>query len=624
MNHKAISGLVFALLLVCNALQLAAAGIPRQRTQQELTPAPSGPFHVAGNRIVDSKGRPFLMRGTQLTEFHPQTAARDNRAGQDFGPHSSTTLSAIRLRFNMNTARLPVDVADATNAGDAAGYFAELAKVVRRANDVDLLVILAAREPGANLPSRKTAEFWSHCAAYFKAYPNVMFDAFSDPSPSAVPSNAGDSHSAAGWNFWRQGGRAADGRDVVGIEDLVHAIRSTGAAQPIVAMSWKDDRLFEGAGPAPLIDDANVIYEAPPRYASTRTDAERDAHFGFLADRAPILANGWDLNLDDVAECSAIPPDPTAATQLVQGNLDYFDAHRISWTVSVFEPGKLIKDLSFHDATSLGDGWSCGHTAYPRAGMGRVVESHLRSSEERGIFVVSQSGSLDVARGGVALAYGPIMAERDSRSFAPHPPTTLGKLSVQVTDALGVTRQAGIRWASAGWGQLNFLVPVQSAVGPARMTIVREDGTRSSTNITIADTAPGFWTEVSCRGPAVGIATQVFADGRTVMSQISSCKGSDCRTIPVPMTSGASTRVRLAGDGFRYARSASKIEVTIGGVPVRVVSFGPSAGDPGVDQVTVEIPAAMRGLGETDVICHLNGRVANAVRINVGGAKPVS
>src|SRR5258708_7131707 len=149
MNHKAISGLVFGLLL-CNALQLNAATVTRQHTQQELTPAPSGPFHVAGNGMVDPKGRTFLMGGTQLTEFHPQPADRDNRAGQDFGPHSSTTLNAIRLRFNMNTVRLPLDVADAV---DSAGYFAELAKVVRRANDMDLLVILAARESGASLPS---------------------------------------------------------------------------------------------------------------------------------------------------------------------------------------------------------------------------------------------------------------------------------------------------------------------------------------------------------------------------------------------------------------------------------------------------------------------------------------
>jgi uncharacterized protein (TIGR03437 family) len=453
-------------------------------------------------------------------------------------------------------------------------------------------------------------EFWSRCAAYFKDYPNVMFDAFSDPSPAAVAQSAGDPHSAAGWEFWR-----------AGMQDLVHAIRATGARQPILLMSWNDDRLFEGAAAlgTDLVDDPNIVYEVSPRYSSTRTDAGRDAQFGFLAGRVPVHANGWDLRLDDAAECSAIPQDPGAATQLVQGNLDYFDAHQISWTVSVFEPGKLIKDLSLHDATSLQDGWTCGHPVYPSAGLGRVVESHLRSSPERGLFVVSGSGSPDVARGGLALAYGPVMAERDSKRSGPDAPLTLGRISVQVTDALGITRPAGMLWASAGWGQTNFVIPAESAVGPARLTIVRDDGSSSSTNITVADTAPGFLTGHSCRGPAIGTATQVFADGRTSSSAVSSCKGFTCRTIAVPVTGGATTRVRLKSSGFRYAGSAAGIAVTIGGRRVPVVSFEPAAGDPGIDELTIEIPASLRGLGETDMICHVNGRVSNAVRIRIGG-----
>ncbi len=72
-------------------------------------------------------------------------------------------------------------------------YFAKLAQVVRRAKQVDLLVVLAARESGAALPSQ---EFWTRCAAYFKDYPNILFDVFSEPSPS-LPANTGDPHSAA-------------------------------------------------------------------------------------------------------------------------------------------------------------------------------------------------------------------------------------------------------------------------------------------------------------------------------------------------------------------------------------------------------------------------------------------
>ena len=582
---------------------------------QELTPVPAGPLHVARNRIMDSKDRPFLMRGTQLREFRLQTAARDARSGEEFGPYSATSLSAIRLRFNMNAVRLPLNVLD----DPTPQYFFELGKLVRRANQVNLVVILAAREPGAVLPSPRAAEFWSRCAAVFKDYPNVIFDAFSDPSPSAVPQGAGDPHSTSGWNFWRHGGRAADGRDVIGMQDLVHAIRSVGAEQPIVVMSWKDDRLFEGTGPAPLIDDPNIIYEASPRYHSTRTDAEREAHFGFLKDRVPLLAN-WDLDLDDASECSIIPSDPTAASELVQESLDYFDAHQISWIVSVYEPGELINDFSLLGPTSLDNGWTCGQPG--GAGLGLVVQAHMRATEEQGLFVVSASGGLNLPRGGYAIAYGPVMAERDSRSDGQSLPLSLGGISVQVTDALGVSRPAGIHWASAGWGNLNFVIPSESAPGPGRMTIERADGSSANAKITIADTAPGFWTGVSCRGPALGSATRVFADGRTSSSPISYCKADNCWTVPISLTSGATTRVRLQGNGFRHAGSAAKIEVTVGGARVPVVSFGP-AGAPGVDQVTIEIPAAMRGVGETDLISHVNGRVSNAVRISIGGGKQV-
>ncbi|MGA3074288.1 MAG: cellulase family glycosylhydrolase [Bryobacteraceae bacterium] len=630
MIRLAITGCISGLLLASNSFASAATVLSTQH-RQELTPVPNGPFQVTGNRIVDARGRPFLIRGTQLAEFSLETAAYNARSAEDFGPYSGTALSAIRLRFNMNAVRVPLNVQDATGPG----YWTELAKLVRRANEIDLLVILAAREPGAGMPSRKTAEFWTRCAAFFRDYPNVIFDAFEDPAPAAVPESAGDPQSPAGWNFWRRGGQAADGREAVGMEDLVHAIRAAGARQPILAMSWTDDRLFEGAGKlgdAPPIDDANIVYEASPRYTSTRTDAERDAHFGFLANHAPVVANDWDLHLNDLTECAALPSDPAAASELVQGNLNYFDAHGISWTVSAYEPGRLIQDFSLLDATTMENGWTCGHASV-EAGLGRVVQAHMRSTVERGLFVTGTAGGQDVARGGYAIAYGPVMAERDAHSSGPHLPLTLGGVSVQVTDSLGATRRAGIGWAAAGWGQINFVIPVESAIGPARMTIVRADSSRASANFIITDAAPGSFTQVSCRGPAVGSATEVSVNGRRWQSAISSCKAGgsgshasvygDCRTVAIPVRNGAATTVRLKGSGFRYAGSAANIEVTIAGTRVPVVSFGP-AGEQGVDQVTIEIPAELRGLGEADLLCHINGRVSNAVRIGIGGEKPAS
>jgi hypothetical protein len=112
-------------LIAWCSLALVLASITFARTaQQEITAAPSGPFHVDHAQIVDSAGRPFLMRGTQLTDFHPRTAIWDNHAGPDYGAHSATSLTAVRLRFNMNTVRLPLDISEAIDAR----YFTELAK----------------------------------------------------------------------------------------------------------------------------------------------------------------------------------------------------------------------------------------------------------------------------------------------------------------------------------------------------------------------------------------------------------------------------------------------------------------------------------------------------------------
>ncbi len=548
---------------------------------------------------MDSAGRSILLRATSLPEYRRATAVRESRSGIDFGPYSATSLSAVRLRFNMNAVRLPLDVRES----DSPGYFAAVAKVVHTANRVDLIAILAAREPDAVMPTARTAEFWRRCAMYFKDYPNVMFDLFDNPSPGS------DAHSPAGWAAWRDGFDAA-----------ARAVRSTGAAQLILAAAWSDARQFEGAGS--LLADANTIYEAAPRYADTRTDEQRAAHFGFLAAHAPVFVR-WDLDLEDRAECAVIPADPEAASAMVESSLNYFDAHSISWAVSTLVPGKLVKDLSLHDSTSLENGWTCGNAGYPAAGLGRVVQAHMRSTHERELYVVSAAGGIELPRDGFAIAYGPVMADRDSQAHTVNLPLTLGKLAVEVTDSKGATRTARLFWASAGWGQINFVVPGESAPGPARMTIVREDGSRSSAPITITDTAPGFWTGVSCRGPAMGKVIQTAADGKVTTAPLSECKPGQCRTLPVHVAQGVTTRLSLVASGFRNASSPGKIEATLGGIRVPVVSY--HASDyPGTDDVVVEIPAGMPALGETDLICRIDGHVSNAVRIRLGSSKPVS
>ena len=556
MKPYAVGAFIFLLLVTGYAVERPVAAQPHQ----EITLAPVGPFHVEGNRILDAQGRAFLMRGTQLTDFHVETASADARSEDNFfGPHSATTLTAIRLRFNMNTVRVPMNASESNRPG----YFDRLAELVLRANDIELLPVIAARGP-------QSERFWKRTAALFKDNPNVMFD--------------------------------------LGSSELIATVRSAGATQPVIVNAGQ------------RVQDANVIFAVAPQWTTTRTDADRDAQFGSLAKRAPVLATGWDLKLDDKQACAAIPADPSAAMRMVEDSLDYYDTRAISWTASTYEEGKLIRDYNLEDATSLENGWTCGEFTYPPAGMGRTLEAHLRAAKERGLFVVSTGGGPDLARGGIAIAYGPVMAEHDGDTYGQAtPPTSFGKIKVEITDALGVSRLAGILWASEGWGQVNYIVPEASAVGPARMTIVRDDGSRLSANITIADTAPGFWTNVSCRGPARGVVEQTFADGRLLESEASSCANGKCVSVPIQVLPSAKTTVRLSAGGIRHARSADEIEVLIGGSRVPVVSYGPSV-DAGMDQVTIEIPASLRGKGDLDLIARVRGRVSNAVRIRIGAS----
>jgi uncharacterized protein (TIGR03437 family) len=517
MRHSVAIRLTLALL---PAVVLAAT--------QQITLAPEGPFRVAGPRILDARGRVFVMRGTTLRAFHPETAAYDAQStGDEYGPHSATSLAAIRLRFNMNTVRLPLRAADASRRD----YFAELSALVRRANGVELLVIVSARD-GAE-------DFWTRCAEAFRAFPNVMFEA---------PARA------------------------------ISAIRAADATQPVVLSE------------AVRSGDPNVIY-------TTEMAA------------APHLES-WDVNPNDPAACRNIPADPQAVAKSVRDKLDSFDRGEVSWLVSEFEPGRLIKDFYGHDASTFENGWTCGQPS-AKTGLGRVVQAHMRATAERGLFVVGIAGGVDVPRGGYAVAYGPVLAERDGTSLAM--PLRLGGVRVEITDTLGVTRPAGIYFTTAGWGQINFVIPAASALGPARMTLTRADGSVSSTNITIAETAPGFWTGVSCRGPALGSAKVKAAGGTIRELPISACKNQSCSTLAVPVHGG--TSVRIVGSGLRHAPSAGAIEATLDGVRVPVVSFGP-AGAPGIDQLTIKLPPTLRS-GEADLICRIDGRISNPVRIRL-------
>ncbi len=332
------------------------------------------------------------------------------------------------------------------------------------------------------------------------------------------------------------------------------------------------------------------------------------------------LATGWGLPVNTPgAECESIPRDPTQAEAMIEESLARFDAQAISWIAPRFEPGVLLGNYWSQDASTLENGWSCGAPGQPRiAGIGELVRFRLWGGGVRGLFIVNGGGGMLIPRGSIAIGYGPVLALKDTHPNGARLPVKLAGVEVRVTDRLGVMRRANILYVSAGWGQVNFIVPDGSAAGPAKIMVRREDGSVSAASTTIVDAEPSLWSAYGTGfGPAVGFVKQTRANGTVKEFPAFQCSRTECRAVAIPLRADARTELKLHATGLRYAGPKAEIHVKIGGFEAKVLSVAP-AGDAGNEDVTLELPAKMRGLGERDVICRVNGRLANVVRVNLG------
>src|ERR1035437_7539597 len=126
-------------LLLLGSVSLLDANAGGDSTAR-LTPAAAGPYQVNGNRMVDAKGHPYLVRGTTLPTLtlRPADIAGD---GKEFGAFSASSLISIRQRLNKKRGLLPGGPIEDEESGV---YRARVAEVVESANRFELLVILAA------------------------------------------------------------------------------------------------------------------------------------------------------------------------------------------------------------------------------------------------------------------------------------------------------------------------------------------------------------------------------------------------------------------------------------------------------------------------------------------------
>jgi endoglucanase len=244
-------------------LGLSGASPSQGAEPATLVSAGSAPqLHVAGNKLVSADGQQVILHGVDRSgsEF---SCVQDH--GIFDGPVNEASVNVMKAH-GINAVRVPLN--EACWNGDSyvnpayagAHYQAAIKGFVKRLNDDGMAVILdlhwtdgtytgpasacSSSEATCQKPMPDKAgsiRFWTSVASTFKGNDSVIFDLFNEP----YPEQANHDNTAAGWECWLHGGSDCVGISypVAGMQDLVNAVRSTGANNVLMlgGLTWSND-----------------------------------------------------------------------------------------------------------------------------------------------------------------------------------------------------------------------------------------------------------------------------------------------------------------------------------------------------------------------------------------------
>ena len=358
--------------------------------QYKPSTASTGAFpHVQGTQLIDTSGHHLVLRGAQietaLAYDNPwkNTTTLQNRMATVLNP---TVFNEMSQKWHMNAVRLPLS--NWVYAAHQQLFLQLLDKAVLEANQARLYVVLDLHDyqqggspygSGANMPKPESVAFWKAIATHYLNNTMVMFDEYNEPH---YPSS----------NQWLNGGgtqKGATGKTapIIGMQNLVTAIRSTGAKQIIIVGG------IHNAGTL-RIKDPNIMYTTHTYHKVAIGDPTiwNQEWAGFIG-HYPIFYGEWALlpNSNTPQRCTGATMNN--ANQKVQAFLTYMQQNGISWTAWQFNINYLILDRTQFTPTSLNDPkhpWVC-NSPNAAAGMGTVIYQFMQGNLTQSS---SQSSSL--------------------------------------------------------------------------------------------------------------------------------------------------------------------------------------------------------------------------------------
>lgn len=283
---------------------------------------------VRGNHLVDRAGQPVQLRGV-------------NRSGSEYacqqgwgffdGPASAASIEVMKT-WDVNSVRLALNetcwlgINGIAPSRGGSAYRAAIHAYVTKLERAGLYVILnleLAAPGGAqatSIPPMADADhspaFWRSVAAAYKGDHAVLFDLYTEPHD-------------IGWTCWEHGceteGEGIGSYRTAGMAELVGAVRSTGAEQPVLlgGLDWS-------------LDLGGWIAHLPPDPAHAEVASNHNYDFA-------ACAAGCKVTLATIARSH-----PVVSGEIGEGDcgdsyidpfMDWADQHGISYLAWAWDAG---------------------------------------------------------------------------------------------------------------------------------------------------------------------------------------------------------------------------------------------------------------------------------------------
>lgn len=230
------------------------------------SPSPSNPagsapqLRVAGNKLVTSDGTPYRLLG--VSRSSGEYACVQGKGQWDNGPVDQASVDAMKT-WNIHAVRVPLNEECwlGLNGSPSGPVYQQGVKDYVNllvANGINVILDLhwtwGAWTNGPSwhctdvhatcqkpVPDAEYApQFWASVANTFKGNNAVIFDLFNEPYPEA----GADWNKTLGWQCLRDGGTCTGiSYEVAGMQDLVDAVRGTGATNVVMisGLEWTND-----------------------------------------------------------------------------------------------------------------------------------------------------------------------------------------------------------------------------------------------------------------------------------------------------------------------------------------------------------------------------------------------